>query len=83
MNTNTMIRPSVRLVASVRDELRERRQARAARRALERELASYNTPSEVNDLLGMLAGQDDPASQEIRDIVLRNELRHSLHRFAS
>jgi hypothetical protein len=83
MNTNTILRPSVRLVASVRDELRERRQARAARRTLERELASYNTPSQVTDLLGVLAGQDDDSAQEIRDIVLRNELRQGLHRFAS
>ena len=87
MNTNTILRPSlrpsVRLVATVRDELRERREARAARRTLERELASYNTPSEVSDLLGVLAGQDDAASQEIRDIVMRNELRQGLHRFAS
>jgi hypothetical protein len=83
MNTNTIIRPSARLVATVRDELRERRRVRTARRTLERELASYNTPAQINDLLGVLSGQDDDAAQDIRDIVLRNELRHSLHRFAS
>jgi hypothetical protein len=80
MNTNTVLRPSARLVATVRDELRDRRQARASRRTLERELASYNTPAQVNDLLGALTGHDDVDSQEIRDIVLRNEFRHSLHR---
>jgi hypothetical protein len=31
----------------------------------------------------VLAGQDDDSAQEIRDIVLRNELRQGLHRFAS
>lgn len=80
MNTNSLLRPSVQLVATVRDELRDRRQARAARRTLERELASYSTPAQVNDLLGSLHGQDDAAAQVVRDIVLRNELRHGLNR---
>jgi hypothetical protein len=80
MNTNTVLRPSLRLVTTVRDELRDRRQARASRRTLERELASYNTPAQVSDLLGALTGDDDVRVQEIRDIVLRNELRHGLHR---
>ena len=80
MNTNTVLRPSLRLVTTVRDELRDRRQARASRRALERELASYDTPAQVSDLLGALTGDDDARVQEIRDIVLRNELRHGLHR---
>lgn len=80
MNTNNILRPSVQLVATVRDELRERRQARTARRSLEREIASYRTTAEVNDLLGSLQASDDDAAQEIREIVLRNQLRHSLHR---
>jgi hypothetical protein len=80
MNTNTFLRPPAALVATVRDELRERREARAARRVLERELGSYTTPAEVNDLLGSLRGQNDEAVEDIRDIVLRNMLRHSLHR---
>jgi hypothetical protein len=80
MNTNSFLRPSTQLVATVRDELRERRQARTARRTLERELASYASPAEINDLLGSLQGQDDAAAEQIRDIVLRNQLRQSLHR---
>jgi hypothetical protein len=80
MNTNTFLRQPVELVVSVRDELRERREARAGRRVLERELASYTTPAEVNDLLGSLRGQDDQAVQDIRDAVVRNLLRQSLHR---
>jgi len=80
MNTNSFLRPPGQLVASVRDELRERREARAERRVLERELASYTTPAEVNDLLGSLRGQDERAVQDIRDAVVRNLLRHSLHR---
>jgi hypothetical protein len=80
MNTNSILRPSRQLVATVRDELRERREVRAARRTLERELSSYDTPAQINDLLGVLSGQDGAAAQEIREIVLRNELRTGLHR---
>jgi len=80
MNTNSILRPSVRLVATVRDDLRERREARVARRTLERELTSYNTDAQVSDLLGSLHGQDGEDAEAVRDIVLRNQLRHSLHR---
>jgi hypothetical protein len=80
MNTNSFLRPPAKLVATVRDDLRERREARAARRTLERELTSYSTTADVNDLLGSLHGQDGPDAEAVRDIVLRNQLRHSLHR---
>jgi hypothetical protein len=80
MNTNSFLRPPARLVVTVRDELRERREARAGRRTLERELGTYTTPAEINDLLGSLRGQDDRAVADIRDVVLRNMLRHGLHR---
>ena len=80
MNKISILRPSTHLVATVRDELRGRRSERANRRSLHRQLASYTTRSDVNDLLGSLQGQDDRAAQEIREIVLRNQMRHSLHR---
>lgn len=80
MNTTSLLRPSTQLVATVRDELRERRQTRIARRTLERELAAYTSPADINDLLGSLQGQDDAAAEQVRDIVLRNQLRQSLHR---
>jgi len=79
MDKNSILRPAAHL-ATVRDELRERRAARATRRTLQRELAAYTTTSEINDLLGSLHGQDDDAVQEIREVVLRNQLRHGLHR---
>lgn len=79
MNTSTIRRPAT-LMATVRDDLRERREARAARRSLERELATYTTTADIADLLGSLHGQDDDAVEEIRDVVLRNQLRHGLHR---
>ena len=71
MNITTRT-PHVRILTGVRDELRERRQARAAYRALERDLASYTTPAEVDDLLAALSGQDDPEAQAIRDILIGN-----------
>jgi hypothetical protein len=80
MNTNTFLRPSTRLVATVRDELRERRQERAARRSLERELASYTSPSEVNDLLTLMSDLDSSEADAMREVLLRQQMRHGLHR---
>lgn len=77
---NTFLRPSTRLVATVRDELRERRQERAARRSLERELASYTSPSEVNDLLTLMSDVDSTEADAMREVLLRQQMRHGLHR---
>ncbi len=59
-------------ITTLRGELRERREARASLETLKRELASYQTTREVDDLLGVLAGQDGPEAQQIRDILLDN-----------
>ena len=83
MNTNTFFGPSARLVANVRDDLRDRREAKAARRSLERDLATYQTPAEVNDLLDALRSQDSADADELREILVRQRLRHGLHRYAS
>jgi hypothetical protein len=61
-----------RLLSAVRDDLREARQARAAHRTLRRELSSYKTPAEVNDLLGSLSGQEGPEVEVIRHILTQN-----------
>lgn len=81
MNTTTSTTSTTRsgpreLLAAVRDELRERRQARAEERALERELATYATAAEVDDLLGSMRGQDDADVDRIRGIVIRNLQHH-------
>ena len=81
INDNAILRPSVRLLTTVRDELRERRIARANRRHLGRELATFNTPAQINDLLGSMRGQDGEAFEEIRTIVLHSS--QNLNRFAS
>jgi hypothetical protein len=59
-------------ISAIRDELRERREARAAYDALKRELASYQTPREVDDLLGVIANQEGPEAQQLRDMLLDN-----------
>jgi len=45
------------LWTAVRDELCERRRARAQYRGLKRDLALYTTRAEVDDLLGSIQGQ--------------------------
>lgn len=78
MNTNiTTTAPARRLLAGLRDELRERRESRAAYRALEADLSTYTTPAEVDDLLAALSGEDDPEAQVIRDILIGNLRRHA------
>ena len=69
MSFSTPIRERI---TTIRDELHERREARAAHKALRRELASYQTEREVDDLLGVIANQEGPEAQQIRDILLRN-----------
>jgi hypothetical protein len=64
-------------LAAVRDELRGRRQARAAYRALERDLASYNTRSDVDDLLAAVDNDQSPEAARIRAILARNMARQA------
>jgi predicted secreted Zn-dependent protease len=63
---------SRRLISEVRDELRDLRQARSHRRALERELSSYRSRTEVDDILAMISDQSDPDADLIREILNRN-----------
>ena len=76
MNTTTHVHDAPRtfagqLLAEARDDLRRRRAARAARRTLERELATYITPAEVDDLLAAMRGHDNPENDEIRTLLTR------------
>ena len=59
------------LVEELRDSLRRRRAARAARRALEKGLATYRTPAEVNDLLSLIEDEEGPDADMVRDILHR------------
>lgn len=68
----SLIRPVRELVSTTRDELRQRREATAAYRELQQQLASYQSPWEVDDLLGVISDEDGPEAQQIRDILLSN-----------
>jgi hypothetical protein len=57
---------------TVKDELRERREARAARTALRADLAHYRTPSDIEDLLASVDSQDSPEADVIRDVLMDN-----------
>ena len=70
-------------LTEVRSALSDRREARAARRKLETELASYRTPAEVEDLFAALRTQDDnPTAEDMRTILLANLGTHE-HRVAA
>ena len=55
--------------AGLRDHLRNNR---AARRALEADLASFTTRAEVDDLLAAMSDMDSPEADQIRTILIRN-----------
>ncbi len=66
---------------TVRDELRQRREARAHEHALRRELSAYTSPAEIDDLLATLDEQDasGTAAEDapvIRSILLDNLRLH-------
>ena len=63
MNTST-------LWTTVKDELRERREARAAEAALRADLANYRTPSDIEDLLASVDSHDTPEAEMIRDVLM-------------
>lgn len=67
MNSNTS--PVARLWASVRDELREARAARAARKALEHDLAGYTSQADLNDLGAILDRHSAEETADIRRIL--------------
>jgi hypothetical protein len=57
------------LWTTVRTQLRDSREAHAARAALEQELASYNTPEDLNDLHAILDRYSDSETAGIRRIL--------------
>lgn len=67
------------LLRSVRDDLRDRRAARAEYRALKAALASYRSPAEIDDLL-VMADDEDAESAVVRGILSGNLSRyHATH----
>ena len=57
------------LWTTVRDELRDARAARAARKALEHDLAAYTTEADLNDLGAILARHTEEETADIRRIL--------------
>ena len=58
-------------MASVRDELRTRRETRAARRQLFRDLSVYTSAADLDDLYATLARYDDERSAPVREVLDR------------
>jgi hypothetical protein len=70
---NIASKPIRERINTIRDELSERREARARYNAMKRELAAYRTRREVDDLLAVVEHQDGPEVQQIRDILFENQ----------
>ena len=69
---NTTVSRPRQLLTTVRDDLRGRRQARATKRQLQRELATYSTRAEADDLMALLHHQESAQAEQIRGILNRN-----------
>jgi hypothetical protein len=63
------ISPVTQLWTSVRDHLREARAARAARKALEHDLAGYTSQADLNDLGAILDRHSAEETADIRRIL--------------
>jgi hypothetical protein len=71
----TATRPITSLWTTVRTQLRESRDAHAARASLARELASYNSPSDLDDLHAILDRYSDQETRDIRRILAAQRSR--------
>ena len=71
----TATRPLTSLWTTVRTQLRDSRDAHAARTALQRELASYNSPSDLDDLHAILDRYSDQETAHIRRILAAQRSR--------
>jgi hypothetical protein len=57
------------LMTAVRDQIRESREERAARASLQRELSSYHSTADLNDLHAILDRYSDQETKQIRRIL--------------
>ena len=67
----TTIHPRTPLLTTLRGQLQHTRDARATRRALERELATFTSQSDLNDLHAILDRYNDHETAQIRRILAR------------
>jgi hypothetical protein len=56
-------------ITAIRSRIRETRDAHAAKTALERELSSYSSPSDLDDLHAILDRYSDQETMQIRRIL--------------
>ena len=56
-------------ITAIRSRIRESRDAHAARASLKRELASFNNPSDLDDLHAILDRYSDRETAKIRRIL--------------
>jgi len=61
--------PVTQLWTTVRDELRDARAARAARKALEHDLSGYTSQADLNDLGAILDRHSEDETADIRRIL--------------
>ena len=61
-------------ITAIRSRIRESRDAHAARSALERELASYNSPSDLDDLHAILDRYSTQETAQIRRILASQQM---------
>jgi hypothetical protein len=68
---STLTHPRTSLWTALRGQLRHTREAHATRRTLERELASYTSQSDLDDLHAILDRYSDKDTAKIRRILAR------------
>ena len=61
-------------ITAIRTRIRESRDAHAARTALERELSSYNSASDLDDLHAILDRYNDQETVQIRRILAAQQM---------
>ena len=61
-------------ITAIRTRIRESRDAHAARTALERELSSYNSASDLDDLHAILDRYSDRETLQIRRILATRQV---------
>jgi enoyl reductase-like protein len=54
---------------TIKDQMRDMREARAARKSLERELAVYTSEEDLNDIEAILGRYSDAETADIRRIL--------------
>ena len=71
---------ALNLVHRLRDELADRRASHQAHAAMHRELATYTSPRDIDDLLDLIATDHNHTADAMRDVLAHNRYRVAMHR---